>query len=246
MNRGYEIKNSAEKVLIRFYGDILMQDEWWKEDSDACPEDIVKALKGNEEKPIEIRINSGGGSVFGGMAIYNILKAHKGKKTVYVDGIAASIASVIMLAGDEINVPKNATVMIHDPWSVCVGSAEDMEKAKNSLEVIKDTILCVYEEHSKLSRDELSEKMKNETWMSGAVAATVFDIKESEEVKAKACATSHMMSFYKNLPPGVQITSNAEFNCEPIGEPNDRARSIVNKALLDEIKEYIHRERKRR
>lgn len=228
MTKGYDIKNSTDKIIIRFYGDILMQDEWWKEDSDKSPQDIVDALNEANGKEIEIRINSGGGSVFGGMAIYNVLKSYSGKKTVFVDGIAASIASVIMLAGDTINIPKNATIMIHDPWSVCVGTAEDMEKAKASLETIKETILSVYESHAKVSKEELAEMMEKETWMSGDAAAKVFNIDLSDEVKVAACVASRMMNFYNNTPPDIHKMKDEQSE---------------NKAMLSEIKEYIKKER---
>lgn len=112
------IKNQTDSSAdLFFYGDIVSetwQSEWYEDD--MAPGDVkefLDQLDGTEN--INIHINSGGGSVFGGIAIYNMLRRNNAHKTVYVDGLAASIASVIMMAGDEIVMPKNATVMIHKP-----------------------------------------------------------------------------------------------------------------------------------
>ncbi len=114
----FKIKNKTDTSAdLYFYGDIV-SDSWqsyWTEE-DRCPEDIREFLNDIEDHvDLNIYVNSGGGSVFGGLAIYNMLKRHKGYKTVYVDGIAASIASVIALAGDRVIVPSNAFIMIHKP-----------------------------------------------------------------------------------------------------------------------------------
>ena len=112
------IKNQTDSSAdLFFYGDIVSE-TWQSEcyEEDMAPGDVkefLDQLDGTEN--INIHINSGGGSVFGGIAIYNMLRHNNAHKTVYVDGLAASIASVIMMAGDEIVMPKNATVMIHKP-----------------------------------------------------------------------------------------------------------------------------------
>ena len=113
---------------LYFYGDIVS--DWWGAwtDADQYPEAIRDFLKEQDGKALNIYINSGGGSVFAGLAIYNMLLRHKGFKTVYVDGMAASIASVIALAGDRVIIPKNAFIMIHKPWSWCDGNATDSAK----------------------------------------------------------------------------------------------------------------------
>src|SRR3712207_1077741 len=113
-----EIKNQTEdKAELYFYGDIVSetwQSYWFEEDK--CPQDVSDFLKELENsKDVDIYINSGGGSVFAGIAIYSMLKRHKGKKIVHVDGLAASIASVIALAGDEVIIPSYANFMIHNP-----------------------------------------------------------------------------------------------------------------------------------
>ena len=109
-----------------------------------APGDVKKfldQLDGTEN--INIHINSGGGSVFGGIAIYNMLRRNNAHKTVYVDGLAASIASVIMMAGDEIVMPKNATVMIHKPsasYFFTTKNADDLRKDAESLDTCQQTM----------------------------------------------------------------------------------------------------------
>lgn len=206
MNNFYQIVDKAGEVEIRFYGDIVM-DEWGKWTAeDTCPSDIINALQDAGDKPLSIRINSGGGSVFGGIAIYNVLKQYKGYKAVYVDGIAASIASVIMLAGDEVNVPKNSTIMLHEPWSIAMGTAKDFENASESLKVCWNTILAVYEEHLadgmtiEALRDEIIDR--GELWMDGARASGYFKLNATPEVKAAACL-GKSLDMWQKTPEGI-------------------------------------------
>ena len=112
-----DFKNEVNSQELYFYGDIV-SDSWGKWcDEDKCPQDVLEVLNSIDEgRDLNIYINSGGGSVYAGLAIYNQLKRKKCNKIVHVDGLAASIASVIMLAGNTVIIPKTAQTMIHDPW----------------------------------------------------------------------------------------------------------------------------------
>ena len=108
-------------------------------------EDFARDLKAlGKVKTINCRINSPGGSVFEGMTIYNLLAAHPAKVVVHVDGLAASIASVIAMAGDTINIADNAMIMIHDAWGVGVGTADEISKTAEVLDSITATIAKTY------------------------------------------------------------------------------------------------------
>ena len=157
----YRFKNEAEAVNIQIYDEISSDDFWG---------DVVTAKAINDEivqangKPLNIHINSYGGEVFEGFAIYNNLKSYTGKKVVYVDGIAASIASVIAMAGDEIYMNKASMLMIHNASGVAYGNAEEMKKVVNALEQINEVIRDVYKNRSNLDDEQLKQFMDNETY----------------------------------------------------------------------------------
>ncbi len=172
--------NSAgeNRAELCFYGDIV-SDSWeayWYEE-DKCPQDISDFLAGLDEyAELDIYINSGGGSVYGGLAIYNILKRYQGKKTVYIDGLAASIASVIAFAGDKVIMPENAQLMIHKPWCYAEGDAEMLRKSAEVLDVCQESIISVYAEHAKVTKEEIVELVNAETWLTGKRAAEIFNV----------------------------------------------------------------------
>lgn len=119
---------------------------------------------------VNLRINSPGGSVFDGVAIYNQLKRHPARIEVDVDGIAASIASVIAMSGDEIRMAGNAMMMIHDPYGMSMGSAEDMRKTADLLDQIKTVIVDTYAKRTGESDAAIAQMMADETWMTAAEA----------------------------------------------------------------------------
>jgi ATP-dependent Clp protease protease subunit len=116
---------------------------------------------------IEIHINSAGGTVTEGIAIYNMLKAYSGKKTVFIDSLAASMASVIAMAGDTIFMPSNGLMMIHNPWGVSAGQAAEHRKTAELLDLMKDSMLAAYNLKTGIEKSEISELMDQETWMNG-------------------------------------------------------------------------------
>lgn len=197
------IKNQTDTTAdLYFYGDIVSN--WWGawDDTDQYPEAIRDFLKGQEGKDLNIYINSGGGSVFAGMAIYNMLKRHKGHKTVYVDGLAASIASIIALAGDKIIIPSNAFLMIHKPWSWGMGNSNDFRKMADDLDAIQKGIMNVYEDNlvDGVEMAEIEKMVDKETWLNGNEASKYFSkIEVSEENNAAACASDYFKN-YKNIP----------------------------------------------
>lgn len=116
---------------------------------------------------IEIHINSAGGVVTEGIAIYNALKAYPGKKTVYIESLAASMASVIAMAGDTITMPTNGLMMIHNPWGVSAGSSKEHRKTADLLDVMKDAMLTAYKSKTDIDEQSISNLMDEETWMNG-------------------------------------------------------------------------------
>ena len=119
---------------------------------------------------IELRLNSPGGSVIDGFAIYNMLREHPAKVVAKIDGWAASMASIIAMAADVIEMPSNTWMMIHNPWTVAVGEADDLKRMAEILEKMENHALVAYQMHSTLAESEIKQLMNDETWMDGADA----------------------------------------------------------------------------
>lgn len=214
-NNGFmEIKNqTSTKAELYLYGDIISysMSEYYKEyyPDDKCPKDIKDFLDEiGEVDNLDIHINSGGGSVFGGIAIYNLLKNHKSYKTVYIDGIAASIASVIACVGDKIIIPKNATFMIHKPmnsyfWTTM--NADELRKDADMLDNCQKAIINTYMEKAKegVARETIEEMVNAETWLIGDEAEQYFDFEIEESNEAAAC-TSEYYDKYDKMPEATE------------------------------------------
>lgn len=144
---------------ILIYQDI--GESFW---GDTISANDVKDQLADMQGDITVRINSAGGSVFDGFAIYNLLKQHDGEITVKVDALAASAASVIAMAGDVIEMADNALMMIHQPWTLALGDAEDMRKTGELLDKIRDSIVTTYQSKSDLDTETIEAMMVEETW----------------------------------------------------------------------------------
>lgn len=152
----------AEIYIYDSIGDSFFSDS-------VSAKDFVNALRPLDGSDIHLRINSPGGDVFDGTAIYNALIEHSGRVRVTIDGLAASMASVIAMAGETIVMPENAMLMIHDPWTMAVGSADEIRKTAEILDKAKIGLISAYK-RTGLSRDAISDLMTAETWMTGAEA----------------------------------------------------------------------------
>lgn len=201
-----EIRNeTAETADLCFFGDINSESlgEWQKYyPEDKAPKDVQDFLDQLDGvTKINVHINSGGGSVFGGIAIYNILKRHNAEITVYVEGLAASIASVIAMAGDKIIIPANAQMMIHKPSSITWGNADDMRKEADILDGCQKVILNTYMQHTKegVTPEQINALIDAETWKNGEEWQEFFDIEVTEKSNAAACASDYF-DRYSNLP----------------------------------------------
>lgn len=136
---------------------------WFEETVTA--KQFVKDLKDiGPKRNLNVRINSPGGSVWDGTAIYNALKSHKGNVTVNIEGIAASMASVIAMAGDTVNMAETAMMMIHNPAGLVMGESKDMRKAADLLDKSKEQLVKAYTQKSGKSAEEIAHLMDEETW----------------------------------------------------------------------------------
>lgn len=199
-----EVRNAtgegAAEILI--YNDIGRN--YW-DDSGIVAEKVRAALKAIPAgKEIKVRINSGGGSVAEGLAIYNSIAERRENVTCYNDGYACSIASVILLAGKKAVCAVGSMTMIHEPWGMAAGDAEDMRRYADLLDKHKDTILDIYTSQTGLSREELSDYMKAETWWTGTEAVAVGFCDELGEEMEAAASANHDFSHFRRVPDSVK------------------------------------------
>ena len=173
-NRLWELKQAAEGggLELYIYGDVesmtLDMENWRYVPSENSAQHFREELaKYPNAERIDIYINSYGGDVFEGTAIYNQLKRHQARKVVHVDGFACSIASVIAMAGDEVIMPRNTLMMIHNMWMFACGNAAELRKAADDLDVINAAGRQAYLQKAgdKLPEDELVRMMDAETWL---------------------------------------------------------------------------------
>ncbi|MEG2344201.1 MAG: Clp protease ClpP [Acidaminococcaceae bacterium] len=162
-----ELKTAVAEILL--YGQ-LSDVSWWNDE--VTPRSFAKDLEALAGKDVLVRINSVGGDVFAAHAIFNMLKTYSGHVSVIVDGLAASAATIVMMAGERVTVPDNALVMIHNPRASLYGdySADEMNKMSDYLQTIKTTIVNAYLSRckEKCSAEELAAMMDAETWLTGA------------------------------------------------------------------------------
>jgi ATP-dependent Clp protease protease subunit len=147
---------------------------------------------------LNVFINSDGGSVFEGMTIHEHLRRHPAYVTVHVDGVAASIASVIAMAGDEIIMAANSLLMVHDPWMTTSGTADDLQKSVELINKVKEQILKTYMRRTGSDRDVIADLMAKETWMDAAEAIALGFADEVSE--PQQLAASYDLSRFRNPP----------------------------------------------
>jgi len=181
-----DIENKTADIYI--YGDIT---SWPWIESDVSSYTLSKELQELDEsiEHINVYINSYGGEVAEGLAIYNALKRHKAKVTTYVDGFACSIASVIFAAGDERIMTDTSLLMIHNAWTWAAGNANELRKQAEDLEKITQASINAYMDIVNISENELKEMMDEETWINGDEAFEMGFATKLIEVEEKEVAT---------------------------------------------------------
>ena len=239
--KGLEIKNMTDvSADLYFYGDIVS--DWWGawQNEDQYPDAIKNFLSQAEGKDLNVYVNSGGGSVFAGMAIYNMIKRHgeKNKVKVYVDGLAGSIASVIAFAGTEPpEIPSNAFLMIHKPWGAISGNADEMRKMADDLDKIQTGIMNVYEDHlaEGVTIDQVEALVNAETWLDGKEAAKYFNIAQTDAVDYVA-AVGDYLSHTGELPEKFKSHQKKPEQTPKGPTPEEQAKAAATAEKRNQIK----------
>ena len=239
--KGLEIKNMTDiSADLYFYGDIVS--DWWGawQNEDQYPDAIKNFLSQAEGKDLNVYVNSGGGSVFAGMAIYNMIKRHgeKNKVKVYVDGLAGSIASVIAFAGTEPpEIPSNAFLMIHKPWGAISGNADEMRKMADDLDKIQTGIMNVYEDHlaEGVTIDQVEALVNAETWLDGKEAAKYFDIAQTDAADYVA-AVGDYLRYAGKLPEKFKSHQKQPEQTPKGPAPEEQAKAAADAEKRNQIK----------
>lgn len=176
-----EVKNKGEVTQIYISGDIV-DDSWkgwgWGETVETYPEDIRNLLK-DANKNVEVYISSGGGDLFAGVAISNILQRYDGHTKAIIDGLAASAASIIAFGCDEIEMPSNAYLMIHKPMVGIMGNSDDLLKWADTLDELQKGLVETYMTKAVEGKTEedINNLINKETWLTGKSASEYFNVK---------------------------------------------------------------------
>jgi len=225
----------AGRVEIDLFGEIT---PYAFAEGDTSALQFKNALKdqGPAVREIVLNVNSPGGSVFEGNAIYNTLKFHPAKVTANVMAVAASIASVIIMSADEINIAPNAAVMIHEPHVFMGGTSSDLRKQADLLDSIRTTAVEAYVERTKLNAKEIREMIAAETWLfaedaiAKGFADNVMEVEETDEAFAMYGAQAgEVLMKYSKLPESIKaLVEAAEPESETVDDPQlsgDRSAS---------------------
>ena len=210
-------KDEPNEAVLYLNGTIA-EESWF--DDDVTPKIFKEELE-NHQGDITVWINSPGGDCIAAAQIYNLLIEHKGNVTVKIDGIAASAASVIAMAGTTVKMSPVAMLMIHNPMTIAYGNTSEMEKAIEMLQEVKESIINAYELKTGLSRNKLSKLMDNETWMDARKAVELGFADEMMERDTKnleppsvsmmyseTVLTNSLIDKLKNTWQPPQITKN--------------------------------------
>lgn len=221
-----KVKNLKDVTEIYVTG-VIEDDSWkdeWFEDEDTYPSDIKNLLKDAKEE-VKVYINSGGGDMFAGVAISNMLKRFKGKTTAIIDGLAASAASIIAFGCDEIEIPSNAYLMIHKPSSICIGDSDQFLKMADTLDTLQKGLVETYMSKAKegVDSEKINDFINAETWFTGRDCLDVFDVRVKDEMKVTNYAEVGRVYNIEKLPePIVKVGSVAKPDIQANEDENVR------------------------
>jgi ATP-dependent Clp protease protease subunit len=195
--RKFEIQNAGNESTIYLYDNIVSDDmtaEWW---GGVSATSFVKEINNIKADVVHLRINCAGGDVFAGRAMEQAIRQHKSKFVAHIDGYAASAASYVALACDEVQIAKGGFFMIHKAWTLAMGNADDMMKSAELLEKIDGSLAKTYIDETGQSEEDIKNWMKAETWFDADESVKYGFADSIMESKAKA---SWDLSAYEKAP----------------------------------------------
>lgn len=217
------VKNSEQSTTLYVYGEIRKKDLWDMlfddDETRAGAYDFAKALNEIETPNLTVRINSMGGDVSEGLAIYNLLSNFEGEVTTIIDGFACSAASVIFMAGDKRIAPESSLLMIHNAWSKAVGDSNAMKKAAEDLEKITQPSVNIYVSKTGQSETSVKNMMDKETWLTSQEAFDLgfaTSIEKNEAQQSLSDVYLHKLILReKELEERIEALSQKDSKIEP-------------------------------
>ncbi|NTX44217.1 Clp protease ClpP [Burkholderia cepacia] len=184
-------------VATVYLYDVIVTDDWW---GGVSAQAFVQALAGITADTIHLRINSPGGDVFAARAMETAIRGHSARVIAHVDGVAASAASFVMLAADEVEITDGAFVMIHNAWTFAMGNADDLRESAKLLDAVDASLVRTYAKETGQSEDDISAWMAAETWMSSDEAVQRGFADRLAGAVADAQASAWNLSAYDRAP----------------------------------------------
>ncbi len=257
MRNFWQFKNMDDSnAELYLYGEIVSEEPWFSEDC-VSYRNFVRDLKAlGDCKSITVYINSGGGDVFAANAVYSQLKKHSAGINIEIEGICASAATIIAMAGDVIRAEKNSLIMIHNPSVGLMGyfDADKLSKCQNSISAVKKSIIEAYLSRINKTEDELSELMDNETWYTGKEAleeGIIDEVYENSEnsnflnfaddrfavINNFICDTERFKNF-----PKEKIKENKRYKEKALKEPffntKKETKEVISMTLMEVKDKY--------
>lgn len=242
INKRFEVFNKAENDEADLYMYGTIGKGWF---ADISANGVRHKLNNITAKTINVHINSGGGDVFESIAIHNIIKNHKATINVYIDGYAASGASVIAMAGDKIIMPKNTMMMIHKAWTIAAGNAKELRKAAEDLEKIDTAVTESYTSRFVGERSELERLLDQETWLTAAECRVlgfcdeivdeieITDEEDEEDEQEETSAKEEILNKYTSISAaGQAVAAKATPTIENSQKQEEQEKQMNNNANL--------------
>lgn len=197
---------------------------------------------------INLHINSPGGDVFDGIAIFNALKHHGAAITVHIDGLAASMASVIAMVGNPVIMPENTMMMIHKPWGFAGGDANDMRDYAELLDKVESVLIPAYAEKTGKSPDEIATMLEDETWMDGKECVAMgFADQVTPSLQAMACIQSKRIEDFEKMPKSIRnmltpprATTQRDPQQPVVSQPSVIDENTIRAQVIAEQKERVN------
>lgn len=243
MKKWFEIKNKTDRAEIWIYEQI--GEDFWT-GGGTTAKGFQRELAGIKASQIDLHINSPGGEVFDGITIYNLIKQHPANVTTYIDGLAASIASVIALAGDRVVMAENALFMVHNPFGMVMGTASEMRSMADVLDKVSGSIIGTYTGKSGKTDEEIKSLLDAETWMNADEAMAAGFVDEiAGKMDLAACAkfapVMEKLNF-KNIPEDIAgkkapSIKDAERCLRDAGFSHKESKTILAKGFPEDLRD---------